>query len=252
MNDAPEAIATIGHNNPPEPTPYEKARDKINDLYDESKLWLDGAVVDSQALADGLGKLLKSLRDAVTEADAMRIIENEPFDKGKAEVQARYAPLIADTKNQKGKATLAINACKNALASWLDAIDRAQREAAEEARRVAAEKAKAAQDAIRAADAANLAEREAAEELLKDAKRADAQANRIERATATAATGGRAIGLRTTYQPQLIDMTLAARHYWKVERAAFEEFLIGLAERDCRAGRREIPGFTIHEKKTAA
>ena len=145
-----------------------------------------------------------------------------------------------------------IKTCKNALAPWLDAIDRAQREAAEEARRVAAEKAAAAQAAIRAADAANLAEREKAEELLKAAKRADAQANKIERATATAATGGRAIGLRTTYQPVLTDMTAAARHYWSVERKAFEEFLIGLAEKDCRAGRREIPGFTVVEKKTAA
>jgi hypothetical protein len=105
---------------------------------------------------------------------------------------------------------------------------------------------------LRATDAANLAQREAAELLVKDATRADAQANRIERATATAATGGRAIGLRTTYQPTLTDMTAAARHYWSVERKAFEEFLIGLAEKDCRAGRRAIPGFTVTEKKTAA
>lgn len=247
-----EAIATIGHNQPPEPTPYEKARDKINDLYDEAKLWLDGAVVDSQALADGIGKLIKSLRDAVAEADAARIIENEPFDRGKAEVQARYAPLIADTKTQKGKAALAINACKNALAPWLDAIDRAQREAAEKLRQEAAEKTRLAQEAIRKVDAANLAEREAAEALVQDAKKADALANKVERSTATAATGGRAIGLRTTYQPELTDATAAARHYWQVERKAMEEFLIGLAERDCRAGRREIPGFTVHEKKTAA
>src|SRR3990167_3296349 len=229
----------IGGNFPPaEPTPFERACEEVNALYGEAALWLDGAQVESQGVADGLATLIAMLREAVAFANEARKAENEPFDPGKAEVQARYNPLLK-------KADLAMMTCKNALAPWLDAIDRAQREAAEEARRVAAEKAKAAQDAIRAADAANLAEREAVEELLKDAKRADAQANRIERATATAATGGRAIGLRTTYQPQLVDMTLAARHYCKVERAAFEEFLIGLAERGWRARRGGIPRLPV-------
>src|SRR3990167_10046330 len=200
MNEIP----CIGHNKPPPSTPYETACEDIEALYGEAALWLDGATVESQSVADGLAKLIAMLREAVKKADAARLAEKKPFDEGKAEVQARYAPLIADTKTQKGKAILALDVCKNALAPWLDAIDRAQREAAEAARRVATEKARAAQDAIRAADAANLAEREAAEELLKDAKRADVQANRIERATATAATGGRAIGPRTTDQPQLV------------------------------------------------
>src|SRR3990167_6078636 len=180
----------IGGNFPPaEPTPFERACEEVNALYGEAALWLDGAQVESQGVADGLATLIAMLREAVAFANEARKAENEPFDTGKAEVQARYNPLLQ-------KADLAMMTCKNALAPWLDAIDRAQREAAEEARRVAAEKAKAA----------------------------DAQANRIERAPATAATGGRAIGLRTTYQPQLTDMVLAARHYWKVERAAFEEF----------------------------
>lgn len=241
MND----VMMLGHNNPPPPTAYEIAREEIESLYGEAALWLDGAQVTDQATADGIAKLIKLTREARKRADDARVIENEPFDTGKAEVQARYTPLLK-------KADLAMTTCKAALAPWLDAIDRAQREAAEEARRIAADKAAAAQAALRAADVANLAEREAAELLVKDAKRADAQANKIERATATAATGGRAIGLRTTYQPVLTDMTAAARHYYKVERKAFEEFLIGLAEKECRAGRREIPGFTVTEKKTAA
>ncbi len=241
----PESRLGIGGNFPPAATPYEKACEEIESLYGEAALWLDGAQVTDQSVADGLAKLIKLTREAKARADEARKVENEPFDKGKAEVQARYNPLLK-------KADLAMTTCKNALAPWLDAIDRAQREAAEEMRRVASEKAKAAQEAIRAADAANLAEREKAEELLEDAKRADAMANKIERATATAATGGRAIGLRTTYHPELTDATAAARHYWRVEPFAFQEFLIGLAERDCRAGRREIPGFTVTATKTAA
>ena len=236
---------SIGGNNPPPPTAYEIAREEIEGLYGEAAHWLDGAKVVDQATADGLAKLIKLIRDAKAGADDARKVENVPFDTGKAEVQARYNPLLK-------KADLALATCKDALAPWLGAIDRAQREAAEEARRLAAEKALAAQQALQAADSANLAERAKAEALVQDAKRADAQANKIEKATATAASGGRAIGLRTTYHPALTDMTAAARHYWSVERRAFEEFLIGLAEKDCRAGRREIPGFTVTEKKTAA
>ena len=48
--------------------------------------------------------------------------ENEPFDL-KAEVQARYAPLIGNTKAVKGKTVLAADACKAALAPWLMAVE---------------------------------------------------------------------------------------------------------------------------------
>lgn len=235
----------LGHNNPPPPTPYEKACEEVDALYGEASLWLDGARVESQGVADGIAKLIKLIRDAKARADEARKVENVPFDTGKAEVQARYNPLLK-------KADLAMQTCKNALAPWLDAIDRAQREAAEEMRRVAAEKAAAAQAAIRAADAANLAEREKAEELLKDAKRADAAANRIERATATAATGGRAIGLRTTYTASIVNDVMFAKYAWERHRADMTVFLAGLADRLVREGKRDIPGCQIIEKKTAA
>lgn len=235
----------IGDNNPPEPTPYEKASAKIADLYDEAVHWLDGAEVECQDHADSLSTLLNLIRDARKQADEARKIEAKPFDDGKAEVQARYNPLLK-------KADLATDACKKAIAPWLARKEAEKAAAAAEARRIADEKARAAQEALRAAEASNLAEREAAEQLVKDAKKAESAANRAARDTAKAGVGiGRATSLRTTYKPVLTDAVVAARHFWATDRQEIEALLIRLAEQTVRNGTREIPGFTIEEIKTA-
>ena len=239
--------AVPGGNNPPEPTPYEKAGEEITVLYSEAEGWLDGVAVDTQDMADGLAKLLNLLRDARKVADEARKVEAKPFDDGKAEVQARYKPLLE-------KADRATDVCKKALAPWLTKLEREKAEAAAAARREAEGKAAVAQAAIRAAPVDNLAEREAAEELLKAAKKADAAANRAERDTAKASSGGvgRAVSLRTTYRPVLTDGVAAARHYWQARRPEFEAFLLSLAEHDVRQAKRDIPGFDVVEEKTAA
>ena len=55
-------IATIGHNSPPL-TPFEIVSKKIDDLYGEAKLWLDGSVVDSENFAEGATEALRALTD---------------------------------------------------------------------------------------------------------------------------------------------------------------------------------------------
>lgn len=248
-----DAIPSIGHNMPPEPTPFEKARDRIDELYDEAKLWLDGKPVDSPEVADGLANMLSLLRTAHNAADEARKAENEPFDKAKAEVQARYAPLIADTKAVKGKTVLAQEIIKKALAPWLAKVEAEKRAAAEAARREAEEKQRAAQEAMRATQAADLAAREEAERLLKEANKADKAAGRAERDTARTGGGmGRAVSLRTRYVPVLADPVLAARHYWQERRADMEALLMQLASEDVRAGKRDIPGFEIREERSVA
>lgn len=246
------AVAAIGHNQPPEPTPYEKAVAEIDGLYDEAKNWLDGQAVDSQSVADGLAKLLTMLRDATKRADEAREAEVEPFNKAKAEIQARYAPLIADTKAIKGKAVLAMEACKKALGPWLEKIDREKREAADKARREAEELAWRAQMAIRATPITDLAGREKAEELVAEAKEAESFARHAAKDTAKVDGGGkRAISMRTVYTPRLIDPPAAVRHYWQTSRVSMEKFILQLAEQDVRNGRKSIPGFAIDETKTA-
>ena len=242
-----DVTPAIGHNNPPEPTPYEQAVEEMTILYSEAEGWLDGVAVDTQDMADGLAKLLNLIRDAKKRTDEARKVEAKPFDEGKAEVQARYKPLL-------DKADLASDACKKALAPWLAKLEREKAEAAAKARREAEEKAAAAQAVIRAAAPDNLAEREAAEDAVKAAKKADMAANRAERDTAKASSGGvgRAVSLRTHYRPVLTDGVAAARHYWQHRRPEMEAFLVSLAERDVRQAQRTIPGFDVVEEKTAA
>lgn len=237
--------AVIGGNEPPEPSPFEVATKAVEDAFGEAALWLDGAKVDSQALADGIGNLLKVIRDARKLADENRKVENEPFDTGKAEVQARYKPLLE-------KADLAASACKKALAPWLEAEDaRLAREAALK-REAAQEATRKAQEAIRAADVANLAERAAAEALIKDAKKAETIAHRAEKQTASAGGSfGKVVSLRTTYLPHIINETDFARFVWKEHRDELVEFLVNLARRLVDSGQRGIPGVEVVERKQA-
>lgn len=244
--------AITGGNNPPEPTPYERAVKAVEDIFAETTLWLDGHAIDSQEMADGVGNLLTEIRKAEKLAEAARVAEKTPHDEAVKEIQSRYAPLIADTKAMKGKTVLAAEACKNALQPWLDAEDRRIREDARIAREEADRQREAAEDALRASDAQNLAERAAAEELLAASKRADTAANVASRQTAKAGGAfGRAAALRTAHVPTLTDPVIAIRHYWKETHAEVLAFLIGLAERDVRNGKRTIPGFVINEEKRA-
>jgi hypothetical protein len=172
----------IGHNRPPvdEPTPFEMSEVEIGDLYAEAKNWLDGEPVSTQAQADGISKLIDDLRRAVKLANERRVFEKQPFDDGAAEVQARYNPLVEDGKTRKGKAILAIEIAKKALAPWLQRLEDEKLAAAAAARKIADEKLRAAQEALRASQADDLAKREAAEVLIRDAEKAEAVATRAE------------------------------------------------------------------------
>ena len=127
------ALATIGHNNPPA-DPFGAIKAHIDDLYVEAKNWLDGEPITTQAQADQVTRLLDMIRDAEKVADNARKEENKPFDDGKAAVQAKYAPLISDTKAVKGRTVLAAEACKAALAPWRQAQEAIAREAARKTR----------------------------------------------------------------------------------------------------------------------
>jgi hypothetical protein len=243
--------AVIGGNNPPEPTPFDLSRDEIEGLFEEAKNWLDGEGVQTQADADGVGQLLDAIRKAAKAADDRRKDENKLFDEGKAAVQAKYAPLIADTKSERGKAVLAAEACKKALAPFLEKVEAEKRRIAEEARRKADEERAAAEAAIRAARASDLEAQEAAERQLREAQAAEAAAKRAENDRAQAKGGARAVSLRSTWTVEMADIRDAAAHYWRIRPDEFRAFLIGVARQDVAAGKREIPGFTITEQKVA-
>jgi hypothetical protein len=233
---------TIGHNNPPEPTPFEAITVHLDDLLIEARNWCDGEPIETQGQADAVNLLIEELRKGQKALDAARKDEAKPFDDGKAEIQARYNPILK-------KADIATDACKAALKPFLVALEAHKQAKADEARRIAREAQEAAQAASRAADTANLEAREAAEELIAKASAAEAQAKQAEGAKAHAKGGERASGLRSYYRPELMDVTIAVKHFWKINPEAFEALVIDLAKKEVQSGKRQIPGFDVIEDR---
>lgn len=238
------AITMLGHNNPPEPTPFEAAAERIDTLFMEAKHWLDGNEAGSQAEADAIGKLMDMVRAAKKDADAKRAEEKRPHDEAAKAVQEKYRPLLT-------RADLMVEGCKAAITPWLMKIEAEKRAREDAARKEAEAKALAAQEAVRAAQAADLEAREKAEALLRDAKKAEAAATKATNDKAHAKGGARAVTLRTSYDAEVTDMQAFARWAWGHRQADLAEFLDGLAKRVVAAGVRDIPGVTVHEIKTA-
>lgn len=236
--------AGIGHNGAP-PSPLEAAEAEIRRLHDEISFWLDGSPIPDQEVANDITNLLDEVRKAVKAADEARKTEKEPHDTAAKAVDAAYKPIIT-----KGK-TLA-SCCQEALTVWLRKLEDERRQKAEAERREAERLRAEAEAAIRASSG-NLAAREEAEAQLKEAKQADRAARKIEKAKPAAGTGeiGRAVSLRTVHVVELADATAALEHYKAAAAQELEQFLTTLAERDVRAGKREIPGFTVRQEKRA-
>lgn len=245
-------IASIGHNNPPEPTPFDLVSDKIKGLYGEAKNFLDGAEINSAEQADAIQSLLRMIQQAEKEADATRKDEAKPFDEAKAEIQERYNPLIGNTKSGKGLTVQATEACKKALAPWLLKVEADNRAKAEAARKEAEEKTRIAQEAMRQRDGSNLEENELAEALVRDAKAAEAVARRADSAKATVKGFGRAVGLRTSYVATVTDYTAFARYVWLHHRADMQEWLDGFAKQIIDRGNHSIDGVTVTEDRRVA
>lgn len=251
-----DLLANLGHNNPPpEPTPFELISKEITDLYEEAKGWLDGEPIANEGQAGEIAELRKSIRDVANRAEAQRKAEVKPFDEGKAEVQGRYNPLI---QKDRGKTELALGALNKALAPYLDALNKTKREEAERAEKAAREAREAAIAASRAAaESANLAEREAAEEAQAHAKSLERTARAAEQSKAQvrATSGGRAIGMKTVYEPVLVDPAAALAHYRNLDygAAALKECMLQLAKGDVRSNPLgAIPGFRIDSKVVPA
>ncbi len=235
--------AEIGHNQPPKSL-FEEAEDALATLHIEASNWLDGEPIENQAQADTIGTLINDIRAARKDADSARKVEAAPFDAGKREVQARYNPLL-------DSADLMTTGCKKLLTPFLARVEAEKRAIAEAERKRADDARRVAEDAIRAAAATDLAAREEAEAKLREAKDAEAVAKRAESDKAAGRGGGRAITLRTFYEPEITDMTLVARYYWKADRTEVEAFFTDLVGHHVRAGDRNIPGVTVHERQVA-
>ena len=234
----------------PNARPFDLLSEHIDELYAEAKNFADGEPITTPGQAEVVQTLMRQIQQAEKDADAERVKENKPYDDGKAEVQARYAPLIANTKAVKGKTVQAVETLKACLAPWLKKLDDEQKAIAE-AKRLEVEKAIAdAAEAMRLARSTNLAEQEQAETLVTAAQAAQRAAKQAETARPQATGFGRAATLRTTYKAVLTDAQIAAGFYWRQDKAAFNAFLQRLADADVASGKRSIPGFDVTETQT--
>lgn len=242
--------AVIGGNNPP--SEYETVKEKIDGLYDEAKLWLDGAEITSQAQADEIQKLMRLIQAAEKEADEARKNEAKPHDDAKAEIQERFNLLIGKTKSVTGKTVKAVEACKKALAPWLQKIEEKRLEREALARKEADEKNRIAMEAMQQRTGDNLEQNEQAEQLVKDAKEAEAQARRIGNEKASAKGFGRAASLRTSYVSQVTDYTAFARYVWAHHKVELCDLLDDLARQIVARGNHNIDGVTVKEERKVA
>lgn len=236
--DTPKA----GHNNPPDE--FTDTQTMIDNLYDEAKNFLDGDPIDSEGLAEGVTDLLNQLRAAGKDAEALRVAEKKPFNDGANAVQAKFKPL-------SDKVTLATNTCKKALVPWLEKKEAAAR-AEQDRLQAEAEEAAAKAEELRKAAADNLEAQEELAQAEDDADKATAIAKKQNNASAGVKVGGhKAVSLRSTFIPEIIDPVKAVEHYWQTKQPRMKELLLQLANEDVRAGKREIPGFNIIEEKSA-
>lgn len=237
-------LAVAGHNAPPADA-FDELVKELDDLYSTAKDFCDGEPIGSEEMAAVITELHDRIHECGKRAEALRVDEKKPLDDKIAAIQARFHPLIGNTKAGKGKVILAKEACQNLLTPWRT---RVAAEKAAEAARIAAEAEAARQLAAQAmqASAGNLAEREAAEEMLADAKALEKTARRSEKAATTG------LGLRTTWVAVLENEEVAMDWCW--ERARSE--VLSVAQRNAdevvRGGLRKVPGFRVEERRVAA
>lgn len=242
VTDTPEnPRAVIGGNNPPEPTPREKASAEIEGLFMEAKNWLDGKPIENEEQAAQINRLDELLLKANQAWDKQRAAEKKPFDDAAREVQAFWKPLL-------DKIALARSTCKQALKPYLEKLE-AERQERARLEREEAERKRQEAEAARAAvtDTYDLEAKERAEALAKEAQQAEKAARRVENSKAHVGGGTRARGLRKVYVAKIVDYRAFQRFMAENYTADFKKWLDEQAQRLVNGGFKEIPGVKIEE-----
>ena len=238
--------AGMGHNNPPEPTPLEQAREMISLLDGEAANWFDGTPIENQRQADDVAKLLDAARKAKSKFDADRKLEKKPHDEAAKAVDAAWKPVIAD-------ADRIVEIAKAAQTPWLLKLEAEKRAAEEAARKKAEEAAAEARRLAQEADG-SLGAAKARDAAIEAAKQAEAAAQRAanDKAGAKGAGMARTVSLRTTWRSAVEDHRALLNFIAKHDPDALTAFVEDWAAKTVRAGARELPGVRIYEEKAAA
>lgn len=166
------ALATIGHNNPPDP--IDEAIAPFGDAITEAENWLDGSPVETEAQMQAVDAILAEIRQAGIAVEEAQKVATAPLHQAwKAEI-ARWKPTVEDLDRLKKGLAALVNPFKQKLAAEKEAAKRAAYEES-------ARKEREARIALVEADAANIdAQRQAAElqAAALAAKQAASDANR--------------------------------------------------------------------------
>ena len=206
-------------------------------IKENAERWLDLEVTDKNAdlLTADINEAAKVRKEI--EADRKALVE--PFLVGQRKINDDYNPLKHSVTNSE-------NDMKAVLGGYLKALKQKQEEEARQAR-AAAEKAKR--------EAEILAEDpEIGREVQRDAYKAEVEAKRAERQTATAAPvdGGRSIGLKKRRSVVITDVRVLVAHY--ATHPDMVDLAEKLANREIRAAKGaaiEIPGVRIEVTEVA-
>jgi len=257
--------AVVGDNGgPPIEDPKPEGRGAVEthveDLLTEASNWADGVALERQEQADAVGKLQRMLQEAAKMVDDRAAVEKKPLQDAVAKIGDWQNGYTAKglKKTPDGKLTKAILATSNLTAGWLQKQD-AERKAL--ADKLAAEAAKAAQDAIaqrqEAKASTDIEVMDKAEDALASAKALIAQAEGAakEKVRAVAGDGYRAITLRSVWDADVTNYGAAYGHYKTNPdfMAEFHALIRKWADKDARneATRRDIPGVKFTERKVA-
>lgn len=231
-------VAKVGHNR----NPFDELSDEIADLYNEAHNWCDGEPISNQKQADEIAKLLEMIRQARKKADEARKEEKRPHDEAAKAVQQKFMPVLES-------ADMASMACKKTLAPWLQKLEDEKRAEAKAKRKEAEEKVRQAREAHQSAQ--SLEDMEKAEQSLADAKAAEKEAVAAEKDRGRVKGGTRAVSLRTVYRAEITDPAEFARYIWLNHYAEFLDFMQGIADRDVRTCKTDLPGATCIKEQTA-
>jgi Sec-independent protein translocase protein TatA len=223
--------AVIGGNSPPDP--IDEALSPFGDTISEAENWLDGASVETEAQMHAMDTLIKGVKAARKAVDDARDTATKPLHEAwKAEV-ARWKPTQDDLDRIVKGLVAAIDNFKRKLAA-----EKAAREAA--LRADAEAKLRAAQEAHRAANPADI-----------EATRAAAEAERAAedaRIRAAVAAKDTVKGMRTVDVTEVLDATAYARWLWANDRTALVDWMTEHA----RKSKHNIPGVVETRKDRRA
>lgn len=230
-------MSGIGHNMPPEAIdPFAAMAVHINDLYQLAEGTLTGGDITTPEQAEQIEALKTDIKKAVADAEKARKAEKEPHLEAGRAVDTKWKVLT-------DKGTLAAKTAATALTPWLLKVQ-AEKDAEQKRLREEAEaKAEEARKAFTTTAPTDLEARAEAERIAKEAAKATAAANKIDRG---------ATGLRTYWTSTVTDYGALLAHMKAHDPEGLKAMLSEYAERQKNAGARILPGVLIEMERRAA